>query len=157
MRRFALLASTAAALLISAGGAQAQQPVQAGVLECRGGASIGFIIGSVTNLACVMRSPGLPDDFYVATVNKVGLDIGITEQTALAWAVFAPVNQLRPGDLSGQYAGVQGSASWGAGLGANVLVGGSNNTVALQPASIQGQVGLSIAAGLETLTLRPGR
>jgi hypothetical protein len=157
MSRSSLLAATVAALLMSAAGAKAQQPVQIGVLECRGGASIGFIIGSVTHLRCVMRSDVAPDDLYVATINKVGLDIGITEQTSLAWAVFAPVTRLRPGDLSGSYAGVQGSASFGAGLGANVLVGGSNNTVALQPASVQGQVGLNIAAGLETLTLRPGR
>lgn len=151
------LAAAVAAFFMSAVGASAQQAVQVGVLECRGGSSIGFIIGSVTHLRCIMRSDVAPDDLYVATINKVGLDIGITEQTSLAWAVFAPVNRLRPGDLSGQYAGVQGSASFGAGLGANVLVGGSNNTIALQPASLQGQVGLNIAAGLETLTLRPGR
>jgi len=37
------------------------------------------------------------------------------------------------------------------------LIGGSNNTIALQPLSVQGQVGLSVAAGLESLELRPGR
>jgi hypothetical protein len=38
-----------------------------------------------------------------------------------------------------------------------VLVGGSNNSIALQPLSLQGQVGVNIAAGLESLELRPGR
>ena len=35
-----------------------------------------------------------------------------------------------------------------AGVGANALVGGSNHSVALQPLSVQGQVGLNAAAGI---------
>jgi hypothetical protein len=42
-----------------------------------------------------------------------------------------------------------------AGLGANVLVGGSSQTVALQPLSVQGQIGLDIAAGVGSLDLHP--
>ncbi len=132
------------------------QRVQVGILECRGGASVGFIVGSVTNLGCVLRANGY-EDRYIATIRKVGLDIGITQETALAWAVYAPVARLGAGDLSGDYAGVQGSASVGVGAGGNVLVGGSANSIALQPLSLQGQVGLNVAAGLESLELRPGR
>ena len=152
-------AGLAAILLVaSSAAAQAQQPmqrVQVGILDCRGGASIGFIVGSVTNLGCVLRAEGQPEDRYVATVRKVGLDLGITQESALAWGVFAPVTRLGPGDLAGNYAGVQGSAAIG--VGGNLLIGGSNNTIALQPLSLQGQIGLSIAAGLESLELRPGR
>jgi Protein of unknown function (DUF992) len=161
MRRYSISACIASvALVASVIGAQAQQPiqrVQVGVLECRGGASVGFVVGSVTNLGCVLRIEGLPEDRYVATIRKVGLDLGITEETALAWGVYAPVARLGPGDLSGNYAGAQGSASVGVGLGGNALVGGSNNSIALQPLSVQGQVGLNVAAGLESLELRPGR
>ena len=158
MRRSLILA-TLAALASSISGANAQQVqrVQVGVLECRGGASIGFIVGSVTNLGCVLRAEGVPEDRYVATIRKVGLDIGITQETALAWGVFAPVDRLGPGDLSGNYAGAQGSASLGVGVGGNVLVGGSHNSIALQPLSVQGSVGVNIAAGLESLELSPGR
>jgi hypothetical protein len=161
MRRSSILAGVAVTLLIASfTGAQAQAPlnrVQVGVLECRGGASIGFIVGSVTNLGCVLRVEGVPEDRYVATIRKVGIDIGITEESALAWGVWAPVARLGPGDLAGNYAGAQGSASVGVGAGGNVLVGGSNNSIALQPLSLQGQVGLNVAAGLESLELRPGR
>ena len=158
MTRFSTLAVAAAALL-SGSLAIAQQPqrVQVGVLECRGGASVGFIVGSVTNLSCVLRADGRPDDFYVARIQKVGVDLGITEQSALAWGVFAPVGRLGPGDLAGSYGGAQSSASAGVGVGANWLYGGSSNSIALQPLSVQGQVGLSVAAGLESLELRPGR
>ncbi len=161
MRRSLILAgSTIAALLASIAGASAQQPpprVQIGVLECRSGASIGFIVGSVTNLGCVLRVDGMPEDRYIATIRKVGVDLGITQESALAWGVYAPVARLGPGDLSGTYAGAQGSASVGVGVGGNVLVGGSDNSIALQPLSVQGQVGLNVAAGLESLELRPGR
>ncbi len=157
MRRFSALMGAIAALLVSVASAAAQQRVQVGVLECRGGSSVGFIVGSVTNLGCVLRVSGLPDDSYVATIRKVGLDIGITQESALAWAVYAPVARLGPGDLSGNYAGAQGSASIGVGLGGNVLVGGSANSIALQPLSVQGQVGINLALGVEGLELRPGR
>jgi len=160
MRRSFIFAGLIAAGLVASvanSDAQQQRMVRVGVLECRGGASVGFIVGSVTNLGCVLRADGLPEDRYVATIRKVGLDIGITQETALAWGVFAPVDRLGPGDLSGTYAGAQGSASVGVGLGGNVLVGGSNNSIALQPLSVQGQVGLNVAAGLESLELRPGR
>ena len=159
MRRFTLLAGAAIATLAITG-SSAQQPlqrVQVGVLECRGGASVGFIVGSVTNLGCVLRAEGMPEDRYVATIRKVGLDLGITEESVLAWGVFAPVARLGPGDLSGDYAGAQGSATLGVGVGGNALIGGSNNSIALQPLSVQGQVGISVAAGLESLELRPGR
>jgi len=159
MRRSLLLAGLAAVSLVTsiADVSAQQRTVRVGVLECRGGASVGFVVGSVTNLGCVLRADGVPEDRYVATIRKVGLDLGITQETALAWGVFAPVDRLGPGDLSGNYAGAQGSASVGVGLGGNVLVGGSNNSIALQPLSVQGQVGLNVAAGLESLELRPGR
>jgi hypothetical protein len=159
MRGFPVLWGAAAALIVSLASAQAQQPdrVKVGVLECRGGASVGFIVGSVTNLGCVFRADGMPEDRYIATIRKVGVDLGITQESALAWGVYAPVARLGPGDLSGNYAGAQGSASVGVGLGGNVLIGGSANSIALQPLSVQGQVGLSVAAGLAALELRPGR
>ena len=161
MRRSLILAGAAiATLATSFAGTHAQQPMErlrVGVLECRGGASIGFIVGSVTHLGCVLRVDGMPEDRYVATIRKVGVDLGITQESALAWGVYAPVARLGPGDLSGTYAGAQGSAAIGVGVGGNVLIGGSDNSIALQPLSVQGQVGLSVAAGLESLELRPGR
>jgi hypothetical protein len=160
MRRSLLAAASATMLAASIAGAHAQQAVQrvqVGVLECRGGASIGFVVGSVTNLGCVLRADGMPEDRYIATIRKVGLDLGITQESALAWGVFAPSAQLGPGGLSGNYVGAQGSATLGVGVGGNALVGGSANSIALQPLSVQGQVGVSVAAGLESLELRPGR
>src|SRR5438132_1887125 len=89
MRRSFILAGAAVALVAtSIAGTNAQAPaerVRVGILECRGGTSVGFIVGSVTNLGCVLRADGLPEDRYIATIRKVGLDIGITQESALAW------------------------------------------------------------------------
>src|SRR5258705_1529387 len=159
MRRLFILGGIAAAMLVASfTGANAQQPiqrVQVGILECRGAASIGFVVGSVTNLGCVLRAEGMPEDRYVATIRKVGLDLGITQETALAWGVYAPVARLGPGDLSGDYVGAHGSASVGVGLGGNRLVGRSANSIALQPVRVPGHGGLNVAARLESPELQP--
>ena len=74
----------------------------------------------------------------------------------MVWTVFAPSNK-KFGALAGQYGGASAEATVGAGLGANVLVGGSNRTVTLQPLSVQGQTGLNLAVGVSGLELRPAR
>ncbi len=159
MRRLSTILSVASAALVAAAAlAHAQSGrTQVGVLECRGGPNVGMIVGSVTNLGCVFRSDGRPDDLYTARITKIGIDLGITTETALSWAVFAPTARLGMGDLSGNYAGVDASAAVGVGLGGNAMIGGSANSFALQPLSIQGQTGLSVAGGVQSMELRPGR
>jgi Protein of unknown function (DUF992) len=147
---------TAAALVLAAlsGSAQAQERVQAGQLTCDVSAGIGLIIGSQRNVSCTFTpaTPG-PIEYYTGTISKLGVDIGVTTGGVMVWLVWSPTN--RPvGGLTGNYVGASAEASVVAGLGANALVGGSNRTVALQPLSVQGQVGLNIAAGVAGLDLR---
>jgi Protein of unknown function (DUF992) len=149
-------AALAVALAVLPGAAGAQGRVQAGVLECRGVGTTGFIVGSIHELECVFRSDYAPPVRYHGIVRKLGLDIGITEQSSLAWGVLAPTARIGPGDLAGNYAGVSAGAAIGVGVGANALVGGSNNTFALQPLSIEGQTGVNAALGVATLELRYG-
>jgi hypothetical protein len=99
----------------------------------------------------------MPEDYYIAKIQKAGLDIGITESTALAWNVFAPIAQPGHGDIAGTYVGVDAMAAALVGIGGNVLLGGSNNSIALQPISVQAETGVVIAAGLERMDLQPGR
>ncbi len=120
MRRSFILAGVATTMLAASLVANAQpiQRVQVGVLECRGGASIGFVVGSVTNLGCVLRVEGMPEDRYVATIRKVGVRSRHYRRSR-RWhgACSPPSVRLGPGDLSGNYAGAQGSASVGVGVG----------------------------------------
>ena len=146
-----------AALMAPLASADALPPVRAGVLQCQGGQNVGFVVGSVTSLECVFKSEGRRPEPYIATVRRYGLDLGITAQTQLAWAVSAPNNRVDRGDLAGQYGGVGANASVGIGGGGNFLVGGPANSYALQPLSVQGQTGLNVAAGIADLQLEPFR
>ena len=130
--------------------------VQAGTLECSLSSSIGMVVGSQRNVACNFKPNGGPPEAYVGTMTRVGLDVGITGGGAIIWGVFTSTN-LYAGMLTGTYVGATAEMSIAAGLGANVLVGGSNRAVALQPVSVQGQVGLNIAAGVGTLELHLAR
>jgi hypothetical protein len=145
------------ALLAPIASANALPPVRAGILECQGGQNVGFVVGSVTSLECVFQSEGRRPEPYLATVRRIGLDLGITEQTRFTWAVNAPNSRLARGDLAGSYGGVGANASVGIGGGGNFLVGGPANSYALQPISLQGQTGLNVAAGVAGLELQPVR
>jgi Protein of unknown function (DUF992) len=96
---------------------------------------------------------GYPQQIYVGEFDTVGLDIGITAGGALAWGVFAPTQGPPVGGLAGVYVGASGDISVGVGVGANVLFGGSNRTIALQPPSVEGEVGITLAVGVSSLKL----
>jgi hypothetical protein len=147
-----------AALALVAGPVNAQPArVQIGTLTCAMSASIGFVLGSQKNVNCEFTGrPGEPVETYTGTMTTIGLDIGVTGGGVIVWSVFAESNRYA-GMLAGKYVGATAEVSVAAGLGANVLVGGSNRTVALQPVSVQGQVGLDVAAGIGDLELHPVR
>ena len=155
--RLSTLSIAIAALAASIASANALPPVRAGILQCRGGQNVGFVVGSVTSLECVFQSEGRRPEPYIATVRRYGLDLGITEQTRLSWAVNAPSTRVGRGDLAGNYGGLGANASVGVGFGGNFLVGGPANSYALQPISVQGQTGLNVAAGVADIELQPGR
>jgi len=152
------VASGIAALFacITAAWGQDNSRVEVGSLTCRvdGGAS--YVFGSTRSLSCKFESvSGRPAEYYDGEIKRFGLDIGVTGETVMGWAVFAPSRGLDEYALAGTYSGVAADASLGLGGGAKVLVGGSNDTIALQPLSLQGQTGANIALTVAQLRLRP--
>ena len=143
----------AVALLLIVGFATpaAAQQIRAGLLTCNVSGGIGFIVGSQKQISCVFApdQPSWPSrqEDYDGTITKYGLDLGITGGGKMVWAVFTRT-VAGPGFLAGDYVGASGEAFLGVGLGANVLVGGSNRTVTLQPISLGGQIGLNLAIGV---------
>jgi hypothetical protein len=133
----------------------AESGVKVGVLQCRLLPSIGFIIGGHQRLTCrfTPQEPGQPAGDYDGSLNTVGLDIGFTAGGRMAWAVWAPTNGPLLGALAGVYVGASGDVGFGVGLGANVLAGGSGRTIALQPLSVEGDVGVNLALGISRLEL----
>ncbi len=126
--------------------------VQVGTLACSISAGVGLVVASQRNVSCNFQPEGGPPEAYTGTMTRVGVDVGFTTGGAMVWGVFSDTNRYA-GMLSGSYAGATAEATLAAGLGANVLVGGSKHSVALQPLSVQGQVGLNVAAGVGALEL----
>jgi hypothetical protein len=153
--RLSTLSIAIVALMAPIASANAVPAMRAGVLQCHGGQNVGFVVGSVTSLECVFQSEGRRPEPYIATVKRIGLDLGITEQTQFSWAVNSPDGRLGYGGLAGSYGGVGANASVGVGFGGNFLVGGPANAYALQPISVQGQTGLNVAAGIAGIDLQP--
>jgi uncharacterized protein DUF992 len=153
----AVLAVVAAVASPAPSMAQSRERTKAGTLTCDISAGIGLIITSKKEVTCMFTpsQPG-PREVYTGSITKFGLDLGATAGGEMVWAVYAPTNR-RFGALAGHYGGASAEATVGAGLGANLLVGGNNRTVTLQPVSVQGQAGLNVAAGVAGLDLHPAR
>ncbi|MFN3888874.1 MAG: DUF992 domain-containing protein [Beijerinckiaceae bacterium] len=137
--------------------ALAQSRVNIGNLSCTVDGGVGLILGSRRNVTCRFTPVGATRaSIYRGDVSRLGVDIGVTNRSFIRWLVFAP-GSVKPGALAGNYSGVSAQASAGLGLGANVLVGGLRDSIALQPVSVQGQTGLNLAVGISRLRLRPAR
>jgi hypothetical protein len=134
------------------------QAVKAGVLTCNVASGFGFIFGSSRAVNCTFSPGGGPPQHYAGAINKFGVDIGYVQGAVIVWAVLAPTTNPGPGSLAGTYVGATGSATVGVGVGANVLLGGSGNSISLQPLSIEGNTGLNVAGGIAelSLTFQPG-
>jgi len=155
---FAALAIAPVLLAGSLSASYAQQPlVPAGLLECRGGPSVGMVVGSQTQFSCLLHRPHRRHvERYVATVNRVGVDLGVTNSWALAWDVFTPTGRVPRGGLTGNYGGAGSSISLGTGAASNAVVGGPGNMVSLQPRPVPGVTGLALAFGFQGMDLRRG-
>jgi hypothetical protein len=147
----ACMAVAVIAFVVSPAGAQPAR-VEVGTLRCSLSSSIGLIIGSRRNVSCIFSSDNGPDEVYEGRMTRIGVDLGFTTGGRIIWEVFATTNRYA-GMLDGRYVGATAEASIAVGLGANVLVGGSHRSVALQPVSVQGQTGFNVAAGVGELRL----
>jgi hypothetical protein len=158
MTKITMPVSAAAALsmllLAAPADAQSANGVQAGVLTCQVHGGAGFVFGSSKDLRCRFEASDGKAERYVGNIAKYGIDIGVTGNAMMTWAVLAPTTKLNEGALSGNYGGASAEATVGVGGGANVLIGGSNKTISLQPLSLQGQTGINAALAISSLELK---
>ncbi|KQQ38751.1 MULTISPECIES: DUF992 domain-containing protein [Rhizobium/Agrobacterium group] len=131
--------------------------VRIGYLDCQVGGGVGYVIGSAKEAECTFSSTmgSEPIDQYTGVIRKMGVDLGFTTRSRLIWAVFAPTAGYHHGSLGGLYQGATAEATVGAGIGANILVGGTSGSIHLQTVSITGQLGLNVAATGTSVTLTP--
>jgi len=158
MRAYLLAGTIVAAFLCDGATAQvAKTWTQVGSLACKVNPNIGFIFVGHQSMECTFRSASNSANaqYYDGAINTVGLDVGISAGSVLGWAVLAPTGGLPAGALAGEYVGASGDLGIGVGAGANVLVGGSTRTFALQPLSLQGSIAANVVLGASSLKLRP--
>jgi len=151
LRSFKSFAALAGLTVALGAASPAQAAVRTGTLTCDIISGGTVIIATHKGLSCRYDSLGGRHELYNGEINKFGVDLSITRNGRLIWAVFEPA--FEPGGLGGTYAGVSAEATVGAGVGANVLVGGGHGGVTLQPISLQGQSGFGAAAGISSMTL----
>jgi hypothetical protein len=132
------------------------ESTQVGRLVCDVSAGVGMILVQKQTMHCLFTpANGGPPEPYLGRIDEFGVALGEVSQGQLIWGVVAPASGVPRGALSGTYVGVGAEATAGAGLGANVLVGGTGRAFSLQPVSVEGQVGLNVAGGVTTVTLLP--
>lgn len=149
----ALAALVAGAALASP--ASAQQHAAVGKLECDVSAGVGFFVVEKQTMKCVFTPQnGGPLDYYTGKIAEYGLALGEVKQGVLIWGVITATDKApNPGTLAGTFAGAGADVAIVAGLGANVLVGGGDNSIALQPVTVETEKGYNLAAGVTTVTL----
>lgn len=144
---------TASMLALFIASASAQTRVQSGVLQCLTKPTFGAIVGSVRKMDCTFKASNGAVERYEGVQGRIGIDVGVQAGAVLLWAVWAPTRGMQPGDLAGYYGGSSAEVAAGVGVGTQMLWGGSNKTVSLQPLSVEGQVGVNAALGLSSLRL----
>jgi len=133
--------------------------VAVGALTCNEASGWGLVFGSSKSLKCVFNpaEKGGKAVRFTGTIKKYGVDLGYKEQAVILWGVVAGSDKFTPGEIAGSYGGATAEAAWAGGLGANVLVGGSKNGIALQPLTVEGHVGVNVAAGVVQIELKQAK
>jgi hypothetical protein len=133
--------------------------VKVGTLRCHEASGWGFVFGSTHDLKCVFSglAKGEKPLRFTGKIKKYGVDLGYQSNAVILWGVASTTEKVVPGDLAGDYYGATAEAAWAAGLGTNVLVGGSKKGFALQPLSVEGLTGLNVAAGVAEVELKQAK
>ena len=158
---------SAVATVIFAGGALAEtggfsdgetvDHIEVGILSCDVADTDALIeFKQARDLSCVFdpAQDGLSDEEYAGEITRFGLNLGSTQKGVMRWAVLAPTERaFFAGGLDGTYRGVSGQATVGVGVEGNVMVGGGEDQLTLQPVSLGTQTGVNLAVGVGNITL----
>lgn len=161
----ALLFTAVAAAAVVAGtpAAVAQnEPVKIGQLDCRVVPSTrqNFIVASTAEVQCSFRRDAWPEEYYRGVTGvQLGVDLSVKQEEQLSFLVYAGqyLGQQGPISLTGKYYGAQASVALGSGVGAFVLLGGSERQFTLAPFGGSATSGSGITAGLGYLYLEPAQ
>src|SRR5262245_10412237 len=112
MHRTLALAGALISVFAATSAVEAQPRVEVGILSCATRTTTGTIFASSKSLYCRFQRPGR-DELYRGRIDRFGLDLGSTGNTAIAWAVLAPTANPPPRSLAGTYSGIGAGATAG--------------------------------------------
>lgn len=128
--------------------------IKVGTLICDVQPGWGLVLGSRKAVECEFHNLDGEVSVYHGYITRVGLDVGFTDGGHIVWAVLAPSAEDTQ-SISGTYFGIGAEGTVVAGIGANALIGGFDNSINLQPISVSAQLGLDVALGLSSMHLIP--
>ena len=157
MKTFRLMIGAAiavASLAVTSAADAAPAGVRVGELTCNVASGWGFVFGSSKDLHCTYRgSNGHPRALYRR-------DLQVRRRRRLYRRRRAGLGRVRAHLRHRARARCRATMSAPpprppsrVGAGANVLVGGLNKSIALQPLSVEGSKGLNVAAGIGSISL----
>jgi len=153
MKSAALRLAAAITLAMSASAVHARADI--GVLTCKLTSVQNDIVYTNEEFACEFKPKTGDTQTYTGEIKAFGVNLSVTKDVTLVWGVLAPSSDAaEAGSLAGRYVGGTASVALGAGGAANVLIGGSKHTVALQPISASGIIGTGAALDVEVFELR---
>lgn len=153
MKKTIALLALAAGVTLAAESSMAAGGIKIGTLTCKVSGGSSYIVGSDRDLSCTFKGLNGSREKYTGSIQKVGIDLGNTDEAAMGWVVFA-LGDMADGALAGNYLGAAADASLGIGGGAKVLVGGFQRSFTLQPISLQAQTGVNFAVTIAALKLK---
>lgn len=156
LKRLSISILSFTCLTLFAGQASAGNSVNLGLLVCDMSKGIGLVLIEKQKMACEFRPVSGPTEQYSGNITDFGIELGEIKEGHLIWGVFAAaLLDMQPGALAGRYLGVDADVAAGLGVGANALMGGTGKGFVLQPVSVEGEIGVNIAAGIRTVSLHP--
>jgi hypothetical protein len=156
MRKAKLLGAAllSAGMLLAPSAQAAGGGVRVGTLSCNVAPGWGHVVASSRQMNCTYRPFRRGAEHYTGTLSRYGVDLGHTRGGTLVWAVVAPTSNVGRTALEGSYGGLTAGATVGVGGDANLLIGGFDRSITLQPLSVQGNSGLALQAGVGYMRLR---
>jgi len=122
------------------------------------GTGVNLILTSSAQVRCVFNGTGGARQWYIGETGvKLGVDLKFGGEETINFAVISATGGFVPEGafLSGKYRGGKADAAFGVGVGAAVLLGGSSDTMALQPAIETSTGAAGVSAGLGFLDIEP--
>jgi hypothetical protein len=133
--------------------ALAQGGPPSGTLSCTVGATVALVVTSQRPMECRYAPRRGPAQRYLGVVRTFGVDIGAIGRSTMQWRVFGPYARAPLGALNGRYTGLAAGAAISLGGSGNLLIGGPDRSVTLQPLTVQARRGINLAAGVTAFDL----